>query len=152
MPISSGQYHPTRQLISSELCYKTRYSQCANPHMAWNDTAMTALARLPDYSGQLVLPRNVHHQRPVLARPPVDLLGAPQELHAREVHAHRAPHLDHVAADGLDLLEVAAHLVVELGEPVGHPELEDAAAAGELVHVEGLHHALEGGRLGGRDG
>ena len=108
--------------------------------MAWNDTAMTALARLPDYSGQLVLPRNVHHQRPVLARPPVDLLGAPQELHAREVHAHRAPHLDHVAADGLDLLEGAAQLVVELGEPVGHPELEDTAAA------------REGGREGGRQG
>ena len=53
--------------------------------------------------------------------PGVDLLGRVEELDARQVHPGRLPDLDHVAADSLDLLEVAAHLVVELREPVGDP-------------------------------
>jgi hypothetical protein len=33
----------------------------------------------------------------------------------------------HILSDHSDLLEVSIHLVVQLGEPVSHPELEQAA-------------------------
>mmetsp|Transcript_17078 Transcript_17078/g.41991 ORF Transcript_17078/g.41991 Transcript_17078/m.41991 type:complete len:351 (+) Transcript_17078:1159-2211(+) len=91
---------------------------------------------------QLVAARDVQHQRPVLVAPLVDLLGGPDELHAAQVHAHRLPHLHHVLAHLLDLLQVAAHLVVHQREPVCDPELEVAARLGELVDVEALHHPL----------
>jgi hypothetical protein len=47
------------------------------------------------------------------------------------------PDLNHVLADHSDLLEVTVHLVVQLREPVGHPELEHAARGGQLVDVDG---------------
>lgn len=51
-------------------------------------------------------------------------------------------YLHHVLADSLNLLQITTHLVVQLCEPIGHPELEAAAGLGQLVHIDGLHHTL----------
>lgn len=98
--------------------------------------------RVPHYPFDVVFPGNVHDNRPVLMRAAVDLLGGPQELDPVEVHPGRFPNLDHVAPDRLDLLQVASHLVVELREPVGDPDLHLAPGPDHLVHVDGFHNAL----------
>jgi hypothetical protein len=54
------------------------------------------------------------------------------------------PHLHHVTAHCLDLLQVSAHLVVQLRKPISHPELERHSALGKLVHVDRLQHTLHG--------
>ena len=51
--------------------------------------------------------------------------------------------LNHVFADCSDLLQVAAHLVVEQCEPVGDPELKDAARLCQLVDENRFVHACE---------
>ena len=48
-------------------------------------------------------------------------MSARARLVADALHAHGLPDLDHVVANDLDFLEVAAHLVVELRKPVGDP-------------------------------
>jgi len=86
--------------------------------------------------------RDVEHLGPVARRLRADLVRAPEELDALHVHARRLPHLDQVLADGLDLMQVAAHLVVHEREPVGDPEDERAADRRQLVHVDGLVQPL----------
>jgi hypothetical protein len=91
---------------------------------------------------QSVAARDVHNQRPVLRGTTIDLLRAPQKLHVSKVHAGRLPDLDHVASHGLNLLQVAAHLVVELREPIRNPELEAASGFREFVNIDHFHDAL----------
>jgi hypothetical protein len=59
---------------------------------------------------EIVFDGNIHHQGPVFGRFLVDLLGRPQEVHHGEIHTDSAPHFDHVLANGLDLLQITAHL------------------------------------------
>jgi hypothetical protein len=59
-----------------------------------------------------------------------------------EVHAGGAPDLDEVLPRDLDALEVAAHLVVGPGVPIGHEHLEAEPGLDHLVDVDGPHDAL----------
>lgn len=86
--------------------------------------------------------RNVHDAQPVLVGARVDLVAGPEEVDVGHVHARRTPNLDHVAAHSADFLKVAAHLVVQQREPIGHPKLENAARACQLVDVDGLQNTL----------
>ena len=54
------------------------------------------LQQVPDDAFQVVAPRNVHHQAPVLIWALVDLLRCAKELHPRHVHTHRPPDLHHI--------------------------------------------------------
>ena len=65
-----------------------------------------------------------------------------QEKSHNSILTDRLPNLNHILPDHSDLLEVTVHLVVELGEPVGDPELEQAAGGGQLVDVDGSEYAL----------
>lgn len=79
-------------------------------------------------SGNVVLCRDVHYRLPVLIRVLVDFIGCPQELDILHFHAQRFPDFHKVETENADLAEVASHLVVQFGEPVGYPEHEDASA------------------------
>mmetsp|Transcript_59867 Transcript_59867/g.105264 ORF Transcript_59867/g.105264 Transcript_59867/m.105264 type:complete len:262 (-) Transcript_59867:365-1150(-) len=93
-------------------------------------------------AGEVVHTGHVHHQTPVLFGVRVDLVGGPQKAYVLHVHANGLPDFNHVLADHADLLEISVHLVVQLGEPIRHPELEQTAGGGELVHVDGTEHTL----------
>jgi hypothetical protein len=59
-------------------------------------------------------------------------------------------YLDQVLPDDLDLLQIAAHLVVHQREPVGDPEDERAAGSRALVHVHRFEDPLRDVHAPGR--
>mmetsp|Transcript_15871 Transcript_15871/g.24424 ORF Transcript_15871/g.24424 Transcript_15871/m.24424 type:complete len:252 (-) Transcript_15871:451-1206(-) len=64
-------------------------------------------------TGDVVRSADVHDTAPVLVWPAVDLFRSPKEADVAEVHACGLPHFNEVAANNLNLVEVATHLVVE---------------------------------------
>lgn len=53
------------------------------------------------------------------------------------------PYLDHIFPDRPDLVDVSAHLPIELGEEVSDPELERETGLRHLVHVDRLQNSLQ---------
>ena len=98
--------------------------------------------RASDDSLEIVLRSNIHDECPVSIWLFVDFFGCTQELNFLQVHADCLPHLDHILANLLDLLQITTHLIIELSKPISHPELEGASSLGNLVHTECFQHSL----------
>mmetsp|Transcript_861 Transcript_861/g.2071 ORF Transcript_861/g.2071 Transcript_861/m.2071 type:complete len:375 (-) Transcript_861:248-1372(-) len=86
--------------------------------------------------------RDVERLRPVAHGLARDVIRAPHELHTLHVHPCCLPDLHKVLPNNLDLLEVAAHLVVHQRKPVSNPEDKGPPSPCALVDVHGLEHPL----------
>ena len=60
--------------------------------------------RAPQNPRELILTRDIQHQRPVFIRLLVDLFARPHEFDVVQIHPNRLPHLDHVFPNFLNLL------------------------------------------------
>ena len=96
----------------------------------------------PLHARNVVGARHIHDAQPVVGGVLVDLVRGPQKSHVLHIHSYRLPDLDEVLAHGLDLVQIAAHLVVQQRKPVRHPKHKHAARTRQTVHVHRLQNAL----------
>mmetsp|Transcript_14158 Transcript_14158/g.30893 ORF Transcript_14158/g.30893 Transcript_14158/m.30893 type:complete len:332 (+) Transcript_14158:1451-2446(+) len=88
--------------------------------------------------------RHVEHGGPVHVRLLGDFFRRPFEHDIGQIHPGRLPNFNEVVSDRLDLVQIAAHLVVHEGEPIGHPKDKGGigTGVGAFVHVHGLEDTL----------
>ena len=60
--------------------------------------------------------------------------GGGKHLGANALHASSSPDLHHVVPHSLDLLQVAAHLVIQLRMPVSYPARRKTRRSDPAVH------------------
>ena len=85
---------------------------------------------------------DVHNPKPVVVSVFSNMVTSPEESDIRHLHACGLPDLYKVAAYHLDFVKITPHFFIEHGEPICHPEVEDAASINEFIDIITFHETL----------